>query len=63
MKIDQHLLPARNVNMVELGGKTKVLMSERARKSGSVDPRIQVLADKAKDDDHHACRHKSEMNF
>jgi hypothetical protein len=43
-KIDQHPFPEANVNMVELGGKTKVLTSERARKSRLVDPKVQVLA-------------------
>jgi hypothetical protein len=55
MKIDQHPFPAANVNMVELGGgKTKVLMSERARESGLVDPKVQVLADETKNNDHRA---------
>jgi hypothetical protein len=58
MKIDQHQFPTTNVNMVELAGKTKVLTSERARKSGSVDPRVQVLGDEAKGADHHTYRMK-----
>jgi hypothetical protein len=40
VKIDQHPFVAMDVNMVELRGKTKVLTLERARKSGSVDPRV-----------------------
>jgi hypothetical protein len=62
MKIDQHPFPTTNVNMVVLGGKTKVPMSERARKSGSVDPRVQVLGDEAKGDDHHTHRHEVGQN-
>jgi hypothetical protein len=52
MKIDQYLFPAANVNMVEFGeGKTKLLMSKRAKEPGSVDPKVQILADEVKDDD------------
>jgi hypothetical protein len=41
MKIDQHPFPASGANMVELvGGKIKVLMSQRARESWSVDPKV-----------------------
>jgi hypothetical protein len=55
MKIDQNPFSAANVNMVELGdGKIKVLMSERAKESGSVDPKVQVLADESKGNDHRA---------
>jgi hypothetical protein len=55
MKIDQHPFPASNMNMVELGGgKIKVLMSQRARESRSVDPKAQTPADKVKGDCHHA---------
>jgi hypothetical protein len=59
MKIDQHTFPTANVNMVELGGKTKVLISERAREFRSVDPRIQVLADEAMGDGHHTRRYEA----
>jgi hypothetical protein len=55
MKIDQHPFPSTNVNMVELGeGKTKVLMSRKARKSGSVDPNVQVSADEIKSSNYRA---------
>jgi len=44
MKIDQHPFPA---NMVDAKGKTKVLTSEAAEKSASVDPKHQITADDA----------------
>jgi hypothetical protein len=59
MKIDQHPFPVVNVNMVELGGKTKVLASERAREPGSVDHRVHVLADEAESGDHHTRWHEA----
>jgi len=45
MKIDQHPFPA---NMLDAKGKTKVLTSEAAEKSASVDPQHQVTTDDAK---------------
>jgi len=45
MKIDQHPFPA---NMLDAKGKTKVLTSEVAEKSASVDPQHQVTTDDAK---------------
>ena len=39
MKIDQHFFPT---NMLDAKGKTKVLMSEIANKSTSMDPQHQV---------------------
>jgi hypothetical protein len=55
MKIDQHPFPTSNVNMVELkGGKIKVLLSQRARESGSVDPKVQTPNDEDEDGGHHA---------
>lgn len=53
-KIVQHPFLASSVNMVELGGgKIKVMTSQRATKSGLVDPKVQTLADEVKDDGHH----------
>jgi len=45
MKIDQHPFPT---NMLDAKGKTKVLTSEAAEKSASVDPQHQITADDAK---------------
>ena len=45
MKIDQHPFPA---NMLDAKGKTKVLTSEAAEKSASVDPQHQITADDVK---------------
>jgi len=45
MKIDQHPFPT---NMLDAKGKTKVLTSEAAEKSASVDPQHQIAADDAK---------------
>ena len=45
MKIDQHPFP---MNMLDAKGKTKVLTSEAAEKSTSVDPQHQITADDAK---------------
>jgi len=45
MKIDQHPFPT---NMLDSKGKTKVLTSEVAEKSASVDPQNQITADDAK---------------
>ena len=45
MKIDQHPVPA---NMLDARGKTKVLTSEAAEKSASVDPQHQVTTDDTK---------------
>ena len=45
MKIDQHPFP---INMLDAKGKTKVLTSEAAEKSASVDPQHQITADDAK---------------
>jgi hypothetical protein len=53
MKIDQHPFLAANVNMVEFGeGKTIALTSQRVRESGLVDPKVQILADEVKGNDH-----------
>jgi len=50
MKIDGHPFPT---NMVDVGGKgnalqTKVLTSQSAKESGTVDPKAQISADEAK---------------
>ena len=45
MKIDQHPFPT---NMLDAKGKTKVLTSEAAERSASVDPRHQITANDAK---------------
>jgi len=45
MKIDQHPFPT---NMLDTNGKTKVLTSEAAERSASVDPQHQVTATDAK---------------
>jgi len=45
MKIDQHSFPT---NMLDAKGKTKVLTSEAAERSASVDPQHQITADDAK---------------
>jgi len=45
MKIDQHPFPT---NILDAKGKTKVLTSEAAEKSTSVDPQHQITADDAK---------------
>jgi len=45
MKIDQHLFPT---NMLDAKGKTKVLTSEAAERSTSVDPQHQITAADAK---------------
>jgi len=45
MKIDQHPFP---MNMLDAKGKTKVLTSEAAERSASVDPRHQITAADAK---------------
>jgi hypothetical protein len=45
MKIDQHPFPT---NMLDAKGKTKVLMSEAAERSASVDPQHQITVDDAK---------------
>jgi len=44
MKIDQHPFPT---NMLDAKGKTKVLTSEAAKRSASVDPQHQITADDA----------------
>jgi len=52
MKIDGHPFPA-DTNTVEIinlnKGKAKVLTSARAKESGAVDPRVQLLADEYKE--------------
>jgi len=45
MKIDQHPFPT---NMLDAKGMTKVLTSEAAERSASVDPQHQITADDAK---------------
>jgi len=45
MKIDQHPFPT---NMLDAKGKTKVLTSEVAERSASVDPQHQITTDDAK---------------
>jgi len=45
MKIDQRPFP---INMLDAKGKTKVLTSEAAEKSASVDPQHQITTDDAK---------------
>jgi len=45
MKIDQHPFPT---NMLDAKGKTKVLTSEAAERSASVDPQHQITTDDAK---------------
>jgi hypothetical protein len=45
MKIDQHPFP---INMLDANGKTKVLTSEAAKRSASVDPQHQITAADAK---------------
>jgi hypothetical protein len=45
MKIDQHSFPA---NMLDAKGKTKVLTSEAAEKSTSVDPQHRITTDDTK---------------
>ena len=45
MKIDQHPFPT---NMLNCKGKTKVLTSEAAERSASVDPQHQITIDDAK---------------
>jgi len=45
MKIDQHPFPT---NMLDAKGKTKVLTSEAAERSASVDPQHQITADDTK---------------
>jgi len=45
IKIDQHPFPT---NMLDAKGKTKVLTSETAERSASVDPQHQITADDAK---------------
>jgi hypothetical protein len=45
MKIDQHPFPA---NMLDAKGKTKVLTSEAAEKSASVDPQHRITTDDTK---------------
>ena len=45
MKIDQHPFPT---NMLDAKGKTKVVTSEAAEKSASVDPQHQITTDDAK---------------
>ena len=45
MKIDQHPFPT---NMLDAKGKTKVLTSEEAERSASVDPQHQITTDDAK---------------
>ena len=45
MKIDQHPFPT---NMLDAKGKTKVLTSEAAEKSASVDPQHHITVDDAK---------------
>jgi len=42
MNIDQHPFPT---NMLDSKGKTKVLTSEAAERSASVDPQHQITAD------------------
>ena len=47
MKVDDNPFP-RDQNMVDgmlLKGKTKVLTSIRAKETGTVDPKMQILAD------------------
>jgi len=45
MKIDQHPFPT---NMLDAKGKTKVLTSEAAERSASIDPQRRITADNAK---------------
>ena len=45
MKIDQHSFPT---NMLDAKGKTKVLTSEAAKRSTSVDPQHQITTDDAR---------------
>jgi len=45
IKIDQHPFPT---NMLDAKGKTKVLTSEAAERSASIDPQHQITADDAK---------------
>ena len=45
MKIDQHRF---STNMLDAKGKTKVLTSEAAERSASVDPQHQITTDDAK---------------
>jgi len=45
MKIDQHPFPTK---MLDAKGKTKVLTSEAAKRSASVDPSHQITADDVK---------------
>jgi len=45
MKIDQHPFPT---NMLDVEGKTKVLTSEAAERSASVDPQHQISTNDAK---------------
>ena len=50
-------------NMVDVGlfkGKTKVLTSAKSRKDGTVDPKMQILADEYKEIRRHRAKQKSQ---
>jgi hypothetical protein len=51
MKIDGHPFPTNmvEVNDQDVKGKSKVFTSEKARRSGAIDPEVQVSADELKD--------------
>jgi hypothetical protein len=56
MKIDGHPFPS--ANMVEINdpgnkGKSKVLTSEWAKKTGAVDPKMEISTDKLKSQSRH----------
>jgi hypothetical protein len=45
MNIDKHLFPGVHMMEFQLAkGKTKVLMSAKAKEDGSVDPKVQISA-------------------
>ena len=61
MKVDDNPFP-RDQNMVDvklLKGKTKVLTSTRAKETGIVDPKMQILADEYREIKRHHDQQKS----
>ena len=61
MKVNYNPFP-RDQNMVDarlLNGKSKVLTSTRSRETGTVDPKIQILADEYREIRRHRDQQKS----
>ena len=61
MKVDDNPFP-RDQNMIDaklLKGKTKVLTSTRAKEAGTIDPKMQILADEYREIKRHRDQQKS----